>query len=126
MDYGGQLGRRFRAIKAWFVWRSFGREGMAARIREHLRLARLFAQCLEKDGRFEIRAPVTMGIVCFAPGRLLGGSLRRAGGPVKCERGNLLDAHETARSGCHPSRTRQRANHRNACAESLAINPRRD
>ena len=67
MDYGVQLGRRFRAIKAWFVWRSFGREGMAARIREHLRLARLFAQCLEKDGRFEIRAPVTMGIVCFAP-----------------------------------------------------------
>ena len=67
MDYGVQLGRRFRAIKAWFVWRSFGREGMAARIREHLRLARLFAQCLEKDGRFEIRAPVTMGVVCFAP-----------------------------------------------------------
>jgi aromatic-L-amino-acid/L-tryptophan decarboxylase len=67
MDYGVQLGRRFRAIKAWLVWRSFGREGMAARIREHLRLARLFAQCLEKDGRFEIRAPVTMGVVCFAP-----------------------------------------------------------
>jgi aromatic-L-amino-acid decarboxylase len=67
MDYGVQLGRRFRAIKAWFVWRSFGREGMAARIREHLRLAKLFAQCLEKDGRFEIRAPVTMGVVCFAP-----------------------------------------------------------
>jgi aromatic-L-amino-acid/L-tryptophan decarboxylase len=67
MDYGLQLGRRFRAIKAWLVWRSFGREGMAARIREHLRLAKLFAQCLEKDGRFEIRAPVTMGVVCFAP-----------------------------------------------------------
>jgi len=67
MDYGVQLGRRFRAIKAWFVWRSFGREGMAARIREHLRLARLFAQWLEKDGRFEVVAPVTMGVVCFRP-----------------------------------------------------------
>lgn len=67
MDYGVQLGRRFRSIKAWFVWRSFGREGIAARIREHLRLARLFAQWLEKDGRFEILAPVTMGVVCFAP-----------------------------------------------------------
>jgi aromatic-L-amino-acid/L-tryptophan decarboxylase len=67
MDYGVQLGRRFRAIKAWLVWRSFGREGMAARIREHLRLARLFARRLENDGRFEILAPVTMGVVCFAP-----------------------------------------------------------
>ena len=67
MDYGVQLGRRFRAIKAWFVWRSFGREGIAARIREHLRVAKLFAQWLEKDGRFEILAPVTMGVVCFRP-----------------------------------------------------------
>jgi aromatic-L-amino-acid decarboxylase len=67
MDYGIQLGRRFRAIKAWLVWRSFGREGIAARIREHLCLARLFAQWLEKDGRFEILAPVTMGVVCFCP-----------------------------------------------------------
>jgi aromatic-L-amino-acid/L-tryptophan decarboxylase len=67
MDYGVQLGRRFRAIKAWLVWRSFGREGLAARIREHLRLARLFAQWLEKDARFEILAPVTMGVVCFRP-----------------------------------------------------------
>jgi aromatic-L-amino-acid decarboxylase len=67
MDYGVQLGRRFRAIKAWLVWRTFGREGIAARIREHLRLARLFAEWLEKDGRFEILAPVTMGVVCFSP-----------------------------------------------------------
>ena len=65
MDYGVQLGRRFRALKAWVVWRAFGREGMAARIREHLRLAQLFARWVELDARFEISAPVMMGVVCF-------------------------------------------------------------
>ena len=65
MDYGVQLGRRFRALKAWVVWRAFGREGMAARIREHLRLAQLFARWIEQDARFEIAAPVMMGVVCF-------------------------------------------------------------
>src|SRR6266446_755234 len=43
MDYGIQLGRRFRALKAWMIFRSFGREGMVAFMREHLRLAGLFA-----------------------------------------------------------------------------------
>jgi aromatic-L-amino-acid decarboxylase len=65
MDYGVQLGRRFRALKAWVVWRTFGREGMASRIREHLRLAQLFAGWVREDSRFEISAPVMMGVVCF-------------------------------------------------------------
>ncbi|MGI8435334.1 MAG: pyridoxal phosphate-dependent decarboxylase family protein [Chthoniobacterales bacterium] len=65
MDYGVQLGRRFRALKAWMVWRSFGREGIAARIREHLRLARLFTQWVKEDPRFELSAPTVMGVVCF-------------------------------------------------------------
>ncbi|HEX4629642.1 MAG TPA: pyridoxal-dependent decarboxylase [Chthoniobacterales bacterium] len=65
MDYGVQLGRRFRAIKAWMVWRTFGREGLAARIREHLRLAELFAAWVKEDRRFELAAPVGMGVVCF-------------------------------------------------------------
>jgi aromatic-L-amino-acid decarboxylase len=65
MDYGVQLGRRFRALKAWVVWRAFGREGIAARIREHLRLAQLFAGLVKEDPRFEISAPVMMGVVCF-------------------------------------------------------------
>ena len=65
MDYGVQLGRRFRALKAWVVWRTFGRAGMAARIREHLRLAQLFAHWIREDPRFEISAPVMMGVVCF-------------------------------------------------------------
>jgi aromatic-L-amino-acid/L-tryptophan decarboxylase len=65
MDYGVQLGRRFRALKAWVVWRAFGREGIAARIREHLRLAQLFAGWVKDDARFELSAPVMMGVVCF-------------------------------------------------------------
>lgn len=65
MDYGVQLGRRFRALKAWMVFRSFGRRGLVARIREHIHLARLFASWLEADPRFEVLAPVTMGVVCF-------------------------------------------------------------
>lgn len=65
MDYGVQLGRRFRALKAWMVWRAFGREGLAARIREHLRLAQLFASWIKQDPRFELSAPPMMGVVCF-------------------------------------------------------------
>ena len=65
MDYGVQLGRRFRALKAWVVWRAFGREGIAARIRNHLRLANLFADWVRNDKRFELAAPVSMGVVCF-------------------------------------------------------------
>lgn len=65
MDYGVQLGRRFRALKAWVVWRAFGREKLAAIIREHLRLAKLFGEWIENDDRFELAAPVMMGVVCF-------------------------------------------------------------
>jgi aromatic-L-amino-acid decarboxylase len=65
MDYGIQLGRRFRALKAWMVIRSFGQTGLAARIREHIRLARLFASWLDHDPQFEVLAPVNMAVVCF-------------------------------------------------------------
>jgi aromatic-L-amino-acid decarboxylase len=65
MDYGVQLGRRFRALKAWIVWRTFGREGLAARIRDHLRLAKLFTTWIDNDDRFELAAPTVMGVVCF-------------------------------------------------------------
>ncbi len=65
MDYGIQLGRRFRALKLWFVIRSFGREGLIARIREHCRLARLFASWVEDSESFELMAPVPFALVCF-------------------------------------------------------------
>jgi aromatic-L-amino-acid decarboxylase len=70
MDYGIQLGRRFRALKAWVIWRSLGRAGMVARMREQIRLANLLARWIKTDDRFELAAPVSMGVVCF---RFVGG-----------------------------------------------------
>jgi aromatic-L-amino-acid decarboxylase len=65
MDYGIQLGRRFRALKLWFVMRYFGREGLQARLREHCRLAHLFASWVEESENFEMMAPVPFALVCF-------------------------------------------------------------
>ena len=65
MDYGVPLGRRFRALKLWFVMRSFGREGLAAVMREHIRLARQFASWVDADPRFERTAPTPFSTVCF-------------------------------------------------------------
>jgi aromatic-L-amino-acid decarboxylase len=65
MDYGIQLGRRFRALKLWMIIRYFGQEGLAARIREHCRLARLFADWVEESPDWELLAPVPFGLVCF-------------------------------------------------------------
>jgi aromatic-L-amino-acid decarboxylase len=75
-DYGIQLGRRFRALKLWMVMRYFGHEGLAARIREHCRLARLFASWVEESTDWELLAPAPLALVCF-----------RA-----CKRGEDLDA----------------------------------
>jgi len=65
MDYGIQLGRRFRALKAWVIWRSLGRAGVVARLREQIRLANLFSEWIKKDDRFELSAQPSMGVVCF-------------------------------------------------------------
>ena len=64
-DYGVQLGRRFRALKLWMIIRYFGHEGLAARIREHCRLARLFASWIEEAPDWELMAPVPFALVCF-------------------------------------------------------------
>jgi aromatic-L-amino-acid decarboxylase len=65
MDYGIQLGRRFRSLKFWMVVRYFGVEGLQARIREHIRLGKLFASWVEAHPRFEVVAPVPFSTVCF-------------------------------------------------------------
>ena len=64
-DYGIQLGRRFRALKLWMVIRYFGHDGLAARIREHCRLAKLFASWVEESRDWELMAPVPLALVCF-------------------------------------------------------------
>ncbi len=65
MDYGIQLGRRFRALKLWFAIRYFGVEGMQARLREHCRLARLLADKVEASSDWELAADVPFALVCF-------------------------------------------------------------
>lgn len=65
MDYGPQLGRRFRALKLWFVMRAFGVGGLQTRIRRHCALAQEFCGWLRADPRFEIAAPVHFSTVCF-------------------------------------------------------------
>jgi aromatic-L-amino-acid decarboxylase len=64
-DWGIQLGRRFRALKLWFVIRSYGLEGLRALVREHQRLAQLFKGWVEAEPYFELLAPVPFGLVCF-------------------------------------------------------------
>ncbi len=64
-DWGIQLGRRFRALKLWFVLRSYGVEGLQTFVREHIRLAQLFRGWVEEDPRFELMAPVPLSLVCF-------------------------------------------------------------
>jgi aromatic-L-amino-acid decarboxylase len=65
MDWGPQLGRRFRALKLWMVLRAFGRSGLEARLREHMRLGRLFAEWVDADPDWERIAPVPFSTVVF-------------------------------------------------------------
>jgi aromatic-L-amino-acid decarboxylase len=65
MDTGIQLGRRFRALKLWFVLRYFGAAGIRARLAEHVRLARRFASWVDGHPEFERLAPVPLSVVCF-------------------------------------------------------------
>ncbi|MFC2169425.1 pyridoxal phosphate-dependent decarboxylase family protein [Acidobacteriota bacterium] len=64
-DWGIQLGRRFRALKLWFVIRSYGVEGLQKIIREHIRLAQMFEEWIKGHEYFEILAPVNLSLVCF-------------------------------------------------------------
>lgn len=72
MDYGIQLGRRFRSLKLWFIIRYFGVEGLAARIKNHIELAKEFAKWIDDEKDFERMAPVPFSTVCFRynPGNL--------------------------------------------------------
>ena len=65
MDYGVPLGRRFRALKLWFVMRYFGRERIADLIRAHIAWAHELAEDIRGDERFELSAPVPLSLICF-------------------------------------------------------------
>jgi aromatic-L-amino-acid decarboxylase len=64
-DWGLQLGRRFRALKLWFVIRSFGVTGLQEKIRTHLKLAKDLAGRIVNSDDFELLAPVPVNLICF-------------------------------------------------------------
>ncbi len=65
MDYGVQLGRRFRALKLWWVLRAFGLEGIRARLRHHMAMAQSFAGWIDRHPLLERLAPVPFSVVNF-------------------------------------------------------------
>jgi aromatic-L-amino-acid decarboxylase len=64
-NWGIQLGRRFRALKLWFVIRMFGVKGLQEKLRFHIRLASDFENRLRKTGNYEILAPRLFNLICF-------------------------------------------------------------
>ena len=79
MDYGIQLGRRFRSLKLWFIIRYFGVEGLEARIKHHIEIAQEFAKWIDDEKDFERLAPVPFSTVCFRynPGNKIEEELNR-------------------------------------------------
>ena len=65
MDYGVQLGRRFRALKLWFIMRHYGRDGIAELIRTHIQYAQRLAGLIREHPDFEIAAPTPFSLICF-------------------------------------------------------------
>ena len=65
MDYGLQLGRRFRALKLWFVLRTYGAQGIRDRIRAHIAYAQQLAAWIEAEPDWEVSAPHPFSVVCF-------------------------------------------------------------
>jgi aromatic-L-amino-acid decarboxylase len=92
-DWQIPLGRRFRALKFWFVIRSYGVEGLRRKVRGFVELAREFAAWVQADPRFELSAPAPLNLVCF----------RHRGGDGVNQR--ILD-HLNASGQIHLSHTR--------------------
>jgi aromatic-L-amino-acid decarboxylase len=64
-DWHVPLGRRFRALKLWFVIQHYGVEGLQFHIRRHVAIAQKFLESVRKDDRFEIIAPAPLNLICF-------------------------------------------------------------
>ena len=65
MDYGLQLGRRFRALKLWFALRTYGVHGMQERLRRHIALAQELASWIDAEPGWQVVAPHPLSVVCF-------------------------------------------------------------
>lgn len=65
MDYGVQLGRRFRALKVWWVLRTFGRSGLESALRQHIGMAQEFAAWVDAEPLLERTAPTPFSVICF-------------------------------------------------------------
>ncbi|MGH9804591.1 MAG: pyridoxal phosphate-dependent decarboxylase family protein [Candidatus Acidiferrales bacterium] len=92
MDYGIQLGRRFRALKFWFVLRYFGSEGLRARLRQHIAWAQEFAAWVDAHPDFERLAPAPFSVVCFrARPAALARQLETSGDDARQQREKYLD-----------------------------------
>ncbi len=65
MDYGIQLGRRFRALKTWMIFNYFGIEGLQNRLRDNINCANYFVELINRNDDFEIMAPVKFSTICF-------------------------------------------------------------
>ena len=111
-DWQIQLGRRFRALKLWFVLRWYGAEGLRAHIRSHVALAQELAGWAAADERFDVVAPHPLSLVCLRPalGRRRG-RRRRHHDPARAaqrRRRGLPDPHDGRRVG-RAARGRRRA-----------------
>jgi aromatic-L-amino-acid decarboxylase len=64
-DWGIQLGRRFRALKLWFVIRDYGVDGIRSKVRDHLQWAKELANEIREEDGFTVVEPQNLGLVCF-------------------------------------------------------------
>jgi aromatic-L-amino-acid decarboxylase len=71
-DWGIQMGRRFRALKLWFVIRNFGVDGIKEKVNEHITLAKNLAEKIKESGNFILFEPQHLNVVCFRyqPGQI--------------------------------------------------------
>ncbi|GAB4231128.1 MAG: pyridoxal-dependent decarboxylase [Acidobacteriota bacterium] len=108
MDYGIQLGRRFRALKLWFVIRAFGAAGLQERIRRHIAWARRLADLIEAHPHFELAAPVPFSTVCFRALPAAPGGTKEIDGPRTDEFNERLLAELNASGRLFLSHTKLR------------------
>ena len=129
-DWQVPLGRRFRALKLWFVLRSYGGEGLRRHLREHVRLSRQFAALVDADPRFELSAPACVELDMFQARRGRRRVRAAAFGPQRY-RPCLSQSHEARGPLRHPvlhrrdldggaARGHAVAAHRRACAGELS------